>query len=250
MPNWVVNKIEFSGKQEDINKVLDAIKGDGKYFDFNKLVLMPESLNIKSSSDNELGIICYISNKLTIPFEELKGKYLSYVHNMFDSNWARTIYKRLLNRKDDIDKLYELGKVCCSNIDNYGCIDWYDWTRSKWGTKWNACDAYVNDNILEFNTAQNCPLPVLDKLAELCYQHDVEFTGKWADEDMGCNTGVFESYCDGDEYEFGYEYMENKSREAYDIYVELHGESICFGRDEDGNFVHYDCDNCPNKECC
>ena len=34
MPNWVVNKIEFSGTRENIDKVLNAIKGDDTDFDF------------------------------------------------------------------------------------------------------------------------------------------------------------------------------------------------------------------------
>lgn len=251
MPNWVANRIEFSGEQENINKVLNTIKGNDTSFDFNNLVPMPKSLDINSSSDNDLGIICYISNKLTIPFDKLDKKYLKYVRNMFNENWARNIYEeRLPNRKNDLDKLYELGKVCCSNIDNYGYIDWYNWTRDNWGTKWNACDVYINDDILEFNTAWSCPLPILDKLAKLCYLYNVEFTGKWADEDMGCNTGVFESYCDRDEYWFSYEYMENCSNEAYEIYVELNGENSCIGPDENGNWIHYDCNDCPNKEYC
>ena len=250
MPNWVINKIEFSGKQENIDKVLNLIKGDDDAFDFNKLIPMPQELDISSSSDNNLGIICYLSNKLTVPFEKLDKKYFKYINNMFHSNWAKTIYEEILpNRKENFDKLYELGKICCSNIDKYGYIDWYGWCNSKWGTKWNACNVYVDDDMLEFSTAWSCPLPVLDKLAELCYQHNVEFTGKWADEDMGCNTGIFENDCCGDEYWFSYEYMENCSDEAYEIYVELNGESDCLGQDEDGVWVHYDCDDCPNK-CC
>ena len=191
MPNWVTNRIDFSGKKEDIEKVLNAIKGDENEFDFNKLIPMPEELNILSSSDNELGIIYYISNKLTVPFEELDKKYLKYVNNMFSPNWAREIYdNRMPKNKLELDKLYELGKVCCSNIDKYGHIDWYNWRINNWGTKWNACDEYVDDDVLEFNTAWSCPLPILDKLAELCYEHNVEFTGKWADEDRGNNTGI------------------------------------------------------------
>ena len=47
-----------------------------------------------------------------------------------------------------------------------------------------------------------------------------------------------------------YEYMEDYSNEAYNIYVELKGESQCMGKDENGNWIHYDCDDCPNKDVC
>jgi hypothetical protein len=105
--------------------------------------------------------------------------------------------------------------------------------------------------MLEFNTAWSCPLPILDKLAELCYKYNVEFTGEWADENMGCNTGIFESYCNGDEYEFSYEYMEDCSSEAYEIYIDTHGESACLGKNpNNGKWIHYDCDDCPNKGDC
>ena len=251
MPNWVINRIEFSGEQEDINKVLDIIKGDDTAFDFNKLVPMPGRLDISSSSDNEIGILCYLSNKMTIPFEELPKKYLKYVRNMFNGDWAEVLYKdRLPNRTEDFDKLYELGKVCCGNIDRYGHIDWYSWRITKWGTKWNASDVYADDDMIEFNTAWSCPLPILDKLAELCHKHNVYFTGKWADEDMGSNAGMFDSYCDGEEYLFRYDYMPHQSNEAYEIYAELHGENYCIGQDENGKWVHYDCEDCPNKDNC
>ena len=161
-----------------------------------------------------------------------------------DSPASRRTYDEL-----GIKTFEDLGNAYINNVLEYGYDTWYDWRCAKWGTKWNACDAYIGDDIVEFNTAWSCPLLVLDKLAELCYQHNVEFTGKWADEDMGCNTGIFESYCNGDEYEFSYEYMENRSNEAYEIYVELWGESDCIGQDEDGNWIHYHCDDCPNL-CC
>ena len=189
MPNWVTNKIEFSGAKANVDEVLEIIKGDGEVIDFNKIIPMPED-----------------------------------------------IFRGPVGRKER---------------ELYGENNWYDWSCEHWGTKWNACDTYMEtEDILMFNTAWSVPLPILDKLAELCYKHNVEFTGKWADEDVGCNTGVFESDNYGDEYWFGYEYMINQSDDAYEIYIELCGENNCIGRDEDGTWIHYDCDECPNKERC
>lgn len=189
MPNNITNRIEFNGAQENIDKILELIKGKREYIDFEAIVQMPE--------------------------------------NIFRGNLG----------PDDRVK--------------YGKNNWYDWSLYNWGTKWNAYyQSFDKDNnTIEFDTAWSCPLALLDKLAELCYEHEVSFTGKWADEDAGHNVGVFESDCDGDEYWFSYEYMENESNEAYEIYMELKG-SNCIGQDSDGNWVHYDCDNCPNANIC
>ena len=186
MPNNITNKIEFHGEQDNINQVLNLIRGARGCIDFNKIFPMPD-----------------------------------YV---FQGNLGP-----------------EERKI-------YGNNNWYDWSIANWGTKWNAYSCYLDEenNVIEFDSAWACPLPVLDKLAELCYEHNVSFTGKWADEDMGYNVGVFESDCDRDEYWFSYEYVENNSNEAFDIFTEVKGESDCLSKDADGTWIRHGCDNCPN----
>ena len=134
----------------------------------------------------------------------------------------------------------------------YGKNNWYDWNIANWGTKWGAYSSYldVENNIIFFDTAWSSPIPVLDALAKLCYEHNVSFSGAWADENRGYNIGIFESDCEGDEYWFSYEYLEDCSNEAYEIYVELKGEDSCMGKDENGNWVAYNCDTCPNANNC
>ena len=162
------------------------------------------------------------------------------------------------NGRIDFDKIIQMpdnifrGNLGQEERELYGKNNWYDWSCSHWGTKWNAYGISFDseNNIIEFNTAWSCPLPVLDRLAEMCYEYGVSFTGKWADEDCGCNVGVFESDCDGDEYWFGCECIEDCSSEAYEIYIDLKGESECIGRDAEGNWTHYDCDTCPNAGNC
>lgn len=190
MPNHITNKIEFYGKQSNIDKVLELIKGEEECIDFNKIVPMPEH-----------------------------------------------IFR---------------GSLGPEEREKYGINNWYNWSIANWGTKWNAYSSYFykDINTMEFDTAWSCPIAVLDALAKLCYEHEVWFTGKWADEDSGHNVGVFESDCDDYEYWFSYEYVENRSNEAYEIYIELKGETNCIGKDADGNWVHYDCDNCPNASVC
>jgi len=60
MPNWVKNIVEFETNSDRINQIVDTIKseedGDVKYFDFEKILPMPESLKISSGSSTDLGI--------------------------------------------------------------------------------------------------------------------------------------------------------------------------------------------------
>ena len=142
------------------------------------------------------------------------------------------------------------GNVGLEERQKYGSDNWYDWSIAHWGTKWNAYDSHLDkeNNTITFDTAWSCPIPVLDALAEICYKHNVEFEGKWADEDRGYNVGTFESFspCD-EECCLSYERCENCSNQAYDIYVELKGDTECLGKDEQGNWISYSCDDCPHK---
>ena len=276
MPNHVANKIEFYGDKENINKVLELIKGKEECIDFNKLVPMPPTMHLTAGGRQNQAIQYALLQK---PYDErMKSQdslnncrcdfYGTYFKKFFSREFtnielqecANEFEEKLKGEKkdilDDVDyeglgiKTFEdFGNAYINNVLKYGFDEWYDWSCFHWGTKWNAYDSYINEDESEmfFNTAWSCPLPILDRLAEICYEHEVEFSGKWADEDRGCNVGVFESDCSGDEYWFSYEVIENCSNEAYDIYVELNGESECMGKDENGNWVSYDCDDCPNK---
>ena len=44
MPNWVTNRIVFHGDQENIDRVLQYIKGNGSKIDFNKIIPMPDNI--------------------------------------------------------------------------------------------------------------------------------------------------------------------------------------------------------------
>lgn len=145
------------------------------------------------------------------------------------------------------------GNVGAKERELYGTNNWYDWSIANWGTKWNAYYSSVDaaNNAITFDTAWSCPIYVLAALAKMCHEYGVEFEGKWADEDCGCNVGTFEScVCDDDDYWLNYDPVENESNEAYEIYVELKGERECLGKDADGNWIHYDCENCPNADKC
>ena len=74
-----------------------------------------------------------------------------------------------------------------------GKNNWYDWNIENWGTKWNSYGyegldhANFDGDKLEFLTAWSAPHPVIEKLAT-CY-HELSFSHRWADEDLGYNVG-------------------------------------------------------------
>ena len=154
-------------------------------------------------------------------------------------------FQKIIPMPDNIFR----GNLGSKERELYGKNNWYDWSITNWGTKWNAYDDYFDkdENTITFDTAWSCPLPIFNELAALCYKYDVYFTGKWADEDCGSNVGIFESDNDSyEEYWFSYEYVEDDSHEAYEIYVELKGDNCCLAQDDDGYWYYRGCEGCPH----
>lgn len=271
MPNHVTNKIQFIGEQENITKVLELIKGEEDAIDFNKIIPMPKTLNLTSGGNDTESMQYALSKKPMSESQRIKAMlilkkcdyYGTYYNKIFRNRiftteelekaakeFENNLKEHKRNMFENIDyeglgiKTFEdLGNMYINNIINYGHDSWYDWRIENWGTKWGAYDIYVGENVIEFDTAWNCPFEILDKLAEICNKFDVGFVGKWADEDCGHNVGTFKTK-DGLLYD---EPAEDESNKAYEIYIELKGESDCIGENEDGNLVHFDCDTCPNK---
>ena len=80
--------------------------------------------------------------------------------------------------------------------------NWYDWSCDNWGTKWNSCNAEVNNRFddgdnhvieITYDTAWAAPVPVWDKLAKKFPK--LEFRHKY-DEEMQHFYGVA-IYIDG-----------------------------------------------------
>lgn len=197
MPNWVQNEIIFENASDKkvaalIRELKAATESEDSAFDFNKLIPMPESLNIESGSMTDDAIAYYITERLTIPVEQTNLSNL--ISNSFNNNWAKEVVSRLkksIQNKNsvDCDALYEKGKQYIYNREHYGCYTWYEWCCRHWGTKWNACEADwgLDDGMLVFQTAWSAPFPVIEALAQK--YPDLEFTHRWADEDIGSNCG-------------------------------------------------------------
>ena len=192
MPNWTFNT--FEAPKKVIAKYLDE-QGN---FDFNKVIKMPETLNIESGGMTDGCIVVYFLEKMTLDLKDLKKKDLkllnTLVNNMFAKNWAKEVVKSIKNANYDENKLqemYDKGKIYVNNYLQYGATTWYDWCNTNWGTKWNACDTMLDSDFdskkksdmtfVQFSTAWCMPYMVMKKVFE--DNLNCKLNIKWFDED-------------------------------------------------------------------
>lgn len=266
MPNWVMNEVSIQSDASYVNEILEAIKhdkGELGSFDFNKVLPMPESLNVTSGSITEEAISAFISKQTSDNVLRLMGeKELDPDgEKSFDSNyWKGALESRQLFRRNidetltekQIESLAEkhnmsvedflaLGKQYIDNYREYGAVTWYEWCNENWGTKWNLNpqDCHFEDGYLSFSTAWSAPFPLIEELSKMF--SSARFDIRWADEDRGCNVGEM-SYLNGEIVE---EFIpESCSKEAYELYFEVWGESPeecdMVYNEKVGNYVYVD----------
>ncbi|MDO4563694.1 MAG: hypothetical protein Q4C12_07655 [Clostridia bacterium] len=189
MPNHVTNRLKLSGADDRIKEMLKAIQND-KFgigtVDFNKVIPMPESLNIEAGSQTDRGLKIY---------RDFVAVYtLGGTINMDKlSNIPAKSEEIFLKQRTDIKPdEWELGKAAWNNIQNHGAPTWYEWAIGNWGTKWNSYGYengydYSNDGELCFQTAWGAPHTIIKKLSEM--YPDITMRHQWADEDIGQNCG-------------------------------------------------------------
>lgn len=232
MPNHVTNILHFSGEQTDINRLMSYVQAKGEglgSFDFNKIIPMPETMNIESGGSQSDALNVYFSainpdsedmgvEKVT---KEVFKEYLEKIKTgrrflISDVNANLTygevckISKRYFDAKDSDfrqdsyikDDIFLFGKTVLENIQNYGSADWYSWSCDNWGTKWNSYD-YLGQDVgsceMQFSTAWSPPHPVIRKLSEMF--PNIAIRHKWADEDMGNNCGYTDYFAgEGEPY--------------------------------------------------
>lgn len=188
MPNWVQNNITFSGDEAEIKEMLEAIKDDETGFgsvDFNKIIPMPESLNIECGSRTSKGIEM-VKQYLEKPeeFKREEGTLDEFIVDLREHSEDIT--------DEEEKKIWDIGVSAVENIHRYGSPTWYEWAHKNWGTKWNACEcAEVNENTKSicFQTAWSTPFPVIVKLSEMF--PNIEIQTEFADEDIGQNCGKY-----------------------------------------------------------
>ena len=230
MPNYETNIITMPS--EIIKKYLSTNSRDEIYFDFNKLIPMPEDIRytICGSMENKAIYVFLESLKETdqIQFDHyLQDPLIKLTYNeICDRVKLNTKEDAIEYRKDGhltTDVLYgegelvdrwkdlsysEVGKLYCENALKYGCMDWYGWANENWGTKWNSCDTSYypeeDPDRIQFDTAWAAPYPIAEKLIN--DNPDVEIEWEHYGEDYhGCyviakdELGVFYDHSVDDE---------------------------------------------------
>jgi hypothetical protein len=239
MPNHIQNRLQVIGDNQEVQKLLNHIKGDyddGKemQIDFNKIKQMPKELNIQTHSGVEMwaeictGQIDFASlfhpSKTSASEMFKNGEYETLASRMSASTAMQHLTgERKQNVKDLSEDDFNTFIQCLKNIREHGFISWFEWSKKNWGTKSNAYNQNDNRNsedTIYFQTAWSSPLELMQELSKMFPLVKLNFA--YADEDSGSNVGkiIFEN---GDAIEVNQ--PENQSTDAYDIYFELHPES-------------------------
>lgn len=254
MPNWVCNHLTIHGENavEVMRSLLieDKDNACGYSFDFNRIVPMPEDLNIISGSITTNCAKLYINSILEDTNAFMKYARLYSIAFGRDFILTESEQEQLMNDalkyKDyENDKLlfatrynvYAYGKKALDNYEKYGAKDWYDWCRDNWGTKWNACNTQVDD----FNTAEfyfdTAWAPIPELMAKLAEQYpECQFEYEYAEEQAGLYTG-YRSYKNG--ILFDSEDYPECSKKAYETYFSLWGMDDSYKYNEELGTYEY-----------
>lgn len=191
MPNHIENIITLKGDEKKIREMFETIQSDDYGLgtvDFNKIIPMPESLNIEAGSKTDSGLKLYKEFISECLFDCRETDILK-----ISADTLAESEKAYLSKRKGIDSAeWKLAKTAWNNIQKYGAPTWYEWCINNWGTKWGAYGYsetidYSQNNYLSFQTAWSAPHPILQKLSEM--YPDIIFEHEWADEDIGVNCG-------------------------------------------------------------
>ena len=205
MPNHVTNILEFNCSRKRADEILTFLRKEDNVYgsiDFNKLIPMPESLDMEAGSDTDHGIEIYLTavNPETKDYghEKMNLRAFQNLSRMLNTERTFSTYDTMLSEEEiqhytkskTFDEVYAVGEQAVSNLMQYGATTWYTWRIENWGSKWNAYDCVEKepgDDWMEFLTAWD-PIPnIVQKISEQFPEITVHYS--WADEDIGNNTG-------------------------------------------------------------
>lgn len=183
MPNHITNEITVIKGQYDLSQITS----------FNDVVPMPKELkdtshgNVVMELEKLFGITSSFFGDTPLTLREIHNKYPN----------------------EDIATLL-------TNFREYGHITWYSWSTENWGTKWDMYDNKCQDNVLTFLTAWSAPIKWIEQLAKTL-EDDVILQLRYADEDVGYNTGIVAISNQG----CVFTNIINNSQQAWELAIEL-----------------------------
>ncbi|WP_197022482.1 hypothetical protein [Saccharomonospora piscinae] len=153
-------------------------------FDFNKLLRMPESLNIECRSRTDLGIACFAV--VRVP-----GAYALVREGLPGCDDASPAEEAPGGEEAGGRRARQAG-----GREHPGSrqSDWYEWCSENWGTNWNAHNVEVVTDepttvAYKFHTAWCAPYPLTTDLRRLRRELDLELAWTAMDED---DTGTYD----------------------------------------------------------
>lgn len=171
MATFVKTILQINASKEQVEEILNFVKSENSEFDFKKIIPMPEELNIESGGPTEIGLIYY---ELVRSREKCPGFILETKEKM-----------KVIENLENFEQIKDLGKKAWLNLINYGHSTWFGWCVEYWGTKWNASEVKIKDNVISFETAWAYPTKVLIALSKKF--NTIKFSFKCASEDIGVN---------------------------------------------------------------
>jgi len=181
MPNWCHNRVTLSASNADHFALLRGMIGSKDYpLDFQKILPMPESLNIEAGSC-ELGYrVMYGDYRGMLNYPWIRKHHVKSRVQLCNLLWR--IQPETMEKAD----LYK------NNMDKYGHLNWYSWRIANWGTKWEvpAMDITVvteteDHMVLEFDTAWSPADGIYQKIVELIDEHNLAATISWFYDEPG-----------------------------------------------------------------
>lgn len=183
MANWVRNRIVF--KEADGMEAFKEKFVKDRVFSFNNVIEMPKSLNIETGSESHRALKVYLHSLGKKDADELAvkiGKDIAISDREYDQRYGKL-------SKEALKKYLELGKIQVDNYLKYGYTDWYGWRNANWGTKWDADVVSVDGLSIIFDTACDCPMPIIERIAKALKNYT--FALEYADENIGYNCGAY-----------------------------------------------------------
>ena len=222
MPNHVTNILTITGPEELVALIKSEISGsddDGEpmHIDFNKIIPRPDTLNITSGSSTSNGIAIL----------KYRAGDPSDIRKIMGYQWATEFAtpEDLINYMLEKGANLEEAQKALDNLRDYGHQDWYSWSTSNWGTKWNAYSQNSDEgsNEISFETAWSTPYPVIEALSRKYPEAVISM--RYADEDFGHNVGEY-TFQGGDLVEETT--PEGGSDEAFELAADIQGDPNWF----------------------
>jgi hypothetical protein len=171
MPNYCMNKIVFWGDDGLIADLKTKVKSEESLFDFNRIIPMPDEVR-----NTEHGSVSFASEAAALYLiDGTINNHLRWMMERYDvgvTELEATIESWESQGKVDLS----MGKRIIANREHFqGCGDWYEWAIENWGTKWEASEVTVSNNMVTFETAWSPSVPVVERLSSMFEELTIEY---------------------------------------------------------------------------